>query len=969
MITIKSGNRQIYHPQNPHLKLINPKLTMEDNAAGSLSFKIYESNLNYDEIRKLYPVVSVIRNGETIFKGRVITDKKDFHNGKSVEVEGKMAFFNDSYLEPFSFSGSPEELFRQLIENHNSQVTEWQQFKIGIVTVRDSNDYIVRSSENILDTWTALKEKCFQSSLGGHIRIRYEDDGDYVDWLADYEDISRQSIEFARNMMDLSLTVDASRTYTAIRPVGAEVEGSRIDISSVNDGKTYLINEEKAKEYGIIYAPAEESTWNDVTLPENLLKKAKEKLYGTFAALSETYEINAIDLNLTNESIEALDICEYVPVKSRMHGIDERYLLYKADVFIDAPQKSVYYLGAVRRTFDNVGSSKTGAEVSIPKDISAFNNDAKYVSEKQAEELLTEYTKEEDVEGIVVKFIEKIPSGKDGTDGLSAYEIAVNNGFDGTEEEWLESLKGAKGEDCRNAVSPTIAENSENTDEVYKLDITDINGSYTTPNLMGVGGRDGQNGQDGYTPVKGIDYWTPEDIEEIEEYIEELISSMGSGSTSQKLSIPSNVFIINKDGAVLLQWSDPEDLVSGEEMLAKWNGTLVVRKNGSKPKDRYDGIVVVDSKIRNQYQEDGFLDENLTNGMTYYYGIFPYTEELVYNYNFTEMIIPEPIYPSVPLNVSVSDEDGNIVVTYTKPEDATGIRIAYDTSEPIVTEDSITGTVIDSFESPHTISGLGGGTYFVKVISENTKGRLTTSNVYAVTLKTLKIVTWADGTDEEIATMLEAHYNGDIDISDYWAVGDSRSISLSAMAATGVGESHGAQTQGFVIIGIEHDDLITPINEKTKAAITVQTKNILDSKGYMNSSNTNSGGWGSCARKSWCNNVFRNSIPDVVKESIKAVNKKYYSGGTLSSTDYCFLISIAEAGLLTTTSSYKAEGTTYEYYNSSSNRVKSDISGVSCKWWTRSSYGTGQFRGLSESGGAISGNASANYCLSPAFCL
>lgn len=32
--------------------------------------------------------------------------------------------------------------------------------------------------------------------------------------------------------------------------------------------------------------------------------------------------------------------------------------------------------------------------------------------------------------------------GRDGVDGLSAYEIAVKNGFNGTEEEWLESLQG-----------------------------------------------------------------------------------------------------------------------------------------------------------------------------------------------------------------------------------------------------------------------------------------------------------------------------------------------------------------------------------------------------------------------------------------------------------------------------------------------------------------------------------------------
>lgn len=34
------------------------------------------------------------------------------------------------------------------------------------------------------------------------------------------------------------------------------------------------------------------------------------------------------------------------------------------------------------------------------------------------------------------------PQGADGSDGKSAYEVAVDNGFEGTEEEWLESLKG-----------------------------------------------------------------------------------------------------------------------------------------------------------------------------------------------------------------------------------------------------------------------------------------------------------------------------------------------------------------------------------------------------------------------------------------------------------------------------------------------------------------------------------------------
>lgn len=445
MIIIKNGERQIYHPQNPNLMLFDPKLTLEDNGAGHLTFQIYKNNLNYSTVRKLYPVLSVIRDNETIFKGRVISDKKDFQNGKRIEAEGKLSFLNDSYMEPFSFSGSPADLFRMIIENHNSQVKDWQQFKVGAVTVIDSNDYIVRSSENCINSWNALKEKCFQSSLGGHIRIRYEKDGDYIDWLADYDTVSAQHIEFARNMLDISSEVDATETYTAIRPVGAEVDGARVDIASVNEGKNFLINEERAGEYGIIYAPESESTWSDVTLPENLLKKARDKLYGSFATLKETYEIKAVDLHLTDAQIQSLNIYEYVPVVSKPHGIDGRYLLYKADMDLTSPQNTVYYLGATKRTLSDSHMIQHGA-ADIPKDISAFRNDAGYVSEEKAAEILSEYSRTEEVESMVIKYVETIPAGKDGENGLSAYEMAVQQGFNGNETEWLESLKGSKGD-------------------------------------------------------------------------------------------------------------------------------------------------------------------------------------------------------------------------------------------------------------------------------------------------------------------------------------------------------------------------------------------------------------------------------------------------------------------------------------------------------------------------------------------
>lgn len=99
--------------------------------------------------------------------------------------------------------------------------------------------------------------------------------------------------------------------------------------------------------------------------------------------------------------------------------------------------------------------------------------------------------------------------GKDGADGKSAYEVAVDNGYSGTESEWIASLKGSDGTDGANGVdgsdgvSPTIAENSGNTDSVYRLDITDASGTFTTPNLKGADGSGSG------------DYLTADDIQDL----------------------------------------------------------------------------------------------------------------------------------------------------------------------------------------------------------------------------------------------------------------------------------------------------------------------------------------------------------------------------------------------------------------------------------------------------------------------
>ncbi len=87
---------------------------------------------------------------------------------------------------------------------------------------------------------------------------------------------------------------------------------------------------------------------------------------------------------------------------------------------------------------------------------------------------------------------------EDGSNGKSAYEIAVDNGFVGTEQEWLESLKG---EDGKDATAPTV----EIDDGGYWV----INGKATNVLAVGVNGENGKDGVDGKDGNDGKDGATP----------------------------------------------------------------------------------------------------------------------------------------------------------------------------------------------------------------------------------------------------------------------------------------------------------------------------------------------------------------------------------------------------------------------------------------------------------------------------
>ena len=202
----------------------------------------------------------------------------------------------------------------------------------------------------------------------------------------------------------------------------------------------------------------------------------------------------------------------------------------------------------------------------------------------------------------------------------------------------------------------------------------------------------------------------------------------------------------------------------------------------------------------------------------------------------------------------------------------------------------------------------------------------------------VEIVSWADGTDEQIAAMVAAADAGKIKLSDYWSAGDTRTVHLSVMAGSvpNANETHAAQDVQMVLTDPGHYTLASG----KKCNFVVLQKDCLKEYGVMNSQNINSGGWNSCPRRTWCNSVYRNAIPATLRPIFKQFTT-YAANGTgsssVASSDYFALFSEKEVFGSTTyaNSSAESKNSQLTWFKTSSNRIKR-VNGSANYWWERS---------------------------------
>lgn len=492
MYQLKYKNYILYDPRLADEKLIvrDPSVKLAVSKAGEMSFTVGAEHPYLSNLRRMNGLVELLDGTFPIYRGRITGDTKDFYGAHKIETEGIMAVLNDSIIPPFNFPGDfkddtaykaaaasgnvVEFFFRWILSQHNAQVTAEQQIKPGVVTVSDPNNYITRSSEEYATAMTTISDKLIKSSLGGNLLIRYEDDGNYLDYYAALPLTNTQTVKFAENLLDLSSETDGADIYTAILPEGKD----GLTIGNLPDGD---LTDDLVKSGKTIYSKSGVATygritrhikWGDVTVDTNLRAKAKAALADNGLSMPETITCRAVDLGW-REGIQHFRVGRMTALVSTPHGYSASYPLMELAPDILDPGNTQITLGATRRTF-------TGSQI-----------DAVRKAEESTWQVRTDLNKKiEDIELTPGPPGPAGADGKDGTNGTNGLSVWITY-HDGTAVPAAPTGDGTKNGWHTNLTDAVVWLSQ-------KVAASASSGTWGTPvRIVGADGKPGTKGDDG----------------------------------------------------------------------------------------------------------------------------------------------------------------------------------------------------------------------------------------------------------------------------------------------------------------------------------------------------------------------------------------------------------------------------------------------------------------------------------------
>lgn len=343
MYEILLDGKSLYYPGDTINAVTEAKITEALNDSGYMDITVPPTNPLYEYIYERKSVIEVKKNSSVIWEGEVIDIPETMKKEKKLYTSGVMSYLNDSLQEKKEYlNKTAVQILGELINEHNAQVEERKHFSVGVVTI-DVPEGTMNLTTNYESTLSVIREKIC-AKYNGYIRIRWVDGVRYLDVvkIEDYGNTCLQSIQFGRNLLDYAKNLSAGSVVTCVVPLGAEAEdGTFLNIKSVNNGLSYIFNQEAVNSFGWIRRSVK---FKDITDAQTLLEEGEKWLkQNQYAKL--TIEVNAVDLSLLKANMDSFNLGDYVNAKAKPFGLDAWYYIRKKVTDLLHPDKNTITIG------------------------------------------------------------------------------------------------------------------------------------------------------------------------------------------------------------------------------------------------------------------------------------------------------------------------------------------------------------------------------------------------------------------------------------------------------------------------------------------------------------------------------------------------------------------------------------------------------------------------------------------------
>ena len=335
---------------NRPFELINPKLVLEVNKSGSLTFDIPITNERYRDLQKLKTNIEVRQGNEVLFRGRIINDKRNFYNTKTVYCEGCLSYLYDSVQKPFTFNGSAYDLMDGLFSAHNAQMTANRQLSFVYSDITQAVNLESSGYRKTLDIIT----KDILGTLGGYL-VPYYGEQTGFQWLSSYGETTSQVIQFGENLTDFSEYIDASKVFTAVIPIGKD--GLTVTGDYIEDPTAVSV-------FGRIIEVVE---FPEITTEAELIKAGTAYLR-TGIESATTITIGAVDMHLIDPEKDRIRLGDTIRAVSVPHSLDSFFMVTRMSLDLQDASNNVYTFGYIPEGITDLQTKTIASRYVISED-------------------------------------------------------------------------------------------------------------------------------------------------------------------------------------------------------------------------------------------------------------------------------------------------------------------------------------------------------------------------------------------------------------------------------------------------------------------------------------------------------------------------------------------------------------------------------------------------------------------------